>query len=374
MAGDYCQQYDALVSEIQRSRPQRALELFNDLAKLANDAGDDEGAEQAVISQLQLANELGNFQVEFQAFNQLESWYAAGRSNLRGPVLWFYKWIGEDLHNFPSLSRKVIGEFFGRMEKCFRQENEGLRPVYGLRMKEAAFAGHEAEADAWRAKWEAEPSAGSDDCPACETHGLVESLLNLGRPEQAIEAAAPILSGEQYCGEVPATTFSRLLLPLMRASDERCEMCHMVTLRAVRVQPKLVRYLADHVIYLCLTDRSGFASRLVAVMLARVDNSPNGFERYRAAVAAWLWGVARKAMGESHTRVPRRLSWAPADQMVSLDDFIARHRNEAMLLAGQFDARNGSSVFAERLQSMEAITLFVSTQAKRAADPGGTET
>ena len=276
-------------------------------------------------------------------------------------VLWHYKWIAEHLHEYPTLSRAKIADFFDRMEAYFKAEEEGLRPVYNNRMAEAAAAGQDVEFDAWRNRWEAAPSDESDDCAACETHSIVESLLNLGRAEDALEAATPLLKGEQYCDEVPSTTFSRLLLPLLKMQNARmAEAAHRVSLRYVRRAPKMLRYLADHVVYLSLQRREDEARRLAAVLMARIDESRNGLNRYRAAAALWLWASARKSAGHATIPVPKRVSWSPPGGLAKADDVIARYQTMATDIARQFDERNGTDLFAKRIGSVGKMAEFLS--------------
>ncbi len=360
---EYYKKYEELTNRIQQSRPAEALVLMEKLANIATDAGDDEVAEDAVITQLRLASDMGDMPSEFAAFNRLAAWHLAGRSHLGPAVRWYYKWIASKLQEYPSLTREAIADFLSRMEACYVADNEGLRPVYALRMDEAAFAGRQSEADEWWTKWQNEPSDDSDDCPACETHSKVEALLNMGRPEEAVTAAEPILNGDQSCEEVPFTTCSRLLLPLLRNGDvQRSELCHLATVRAVRKMPKLVRYLAEHVLYLSITGRSQFAARLGAIMLVRSEGSQNGLIRFRVAAATWIWSVAELQQGRTHARLPRRLPWAPADQLVPLEELLARGESEARDLAAQFDARNGTDVFHQRVQSLEALATFMRDQ------------
>jgi len=357
----YAAQYDALIERIQSARIADEPPLLVELVALAEANNDSAAAESAVLRQLRVADHLGDFDGEFSAFARLCAWYHAGRTHLRPKVLWYYKWIADKLPHYPALSREQIDAFYAQMEADFTAAGEGLRPLYSLRMGEAAFAGRAEDADAWHARWQSEPATAADDCPACQTQARVDALLDLARPEEALEAAAPILAGEQRCEEVPAVTFSRLLFPLLRAGDvQKAELAHRIGRHLVRRLPKLVRHLGDHVLYLTLLGRSDEARRLVALMLARGDRVTNGYTRYRVAVAAWLFATARKTLGDTDLPVPRRLSWSPPTGRVPLDALIARFKPEAISLAAQFDACNGTDSFAERIKSAHLMEAFLS--------------
>lgn len=360
----YYEKYEQLNRRIAQSRADQAMVLIKELENLGIEAGDDEVIEDAVERRLSLASELGDLPDGFAAFNQLTNWHRAGRVHL-GPSVWlYYKWIAAQLPEYPSLTRQAIWTFLDRMEACYVADKQGLRPVYMLRMHEAAFAGQQTEADQWMTKWQNEPSAESDDCVACETHSKVEALLNLGRSDEAIAAAEPILKGELSCDDVPYTTCSRLLLPLLRSGDlHQSELCHLDSVRAVRKMPNLVRHLAEHVLYLSITGRSQRAARLVAIMLVRSEGSQSGLTRFRVAVATWIWSVAEQLQGQTHARLPHRLSWAPADQMIPLNVLAVRGEDEARDLASQFDARNGTDVFAQRIKSLESLVTLMHSQA-----------
>ena len=167
--------------------------------------------------------------------------------------------------------------------------------------------GRAEEARRYMKQWEAAPEVESDDCPACQTHSRVQLLLDLDKPLDAVEAAGPVLDGSQSCEEVPATTFSRLLLPmLLLGKAEDALFLSVVTRRQVRLVPKMLSHLADHVIFLSLVGLLDTARRLALVTVARAESAPNPFDRFSASRAAWVF-LARLAKGGGRTdvRLPR---------------------------------------------------------------------
>src|SRR5690606_19463211 len=127
----------------------------------------------------------------------------------------------------------------------------------------------------------------------------VQYFLLSGKPDEAIEAAAPVLAGEQFCEEVPATTFSRLLIPmLLRDELDAAEAMHQAVLRQVRSTPSLLSHLSNHLVYRTLTGRAKESRRLGAITLARGLESANSYNRFSAfrACALWLGILARSGV------------------------------------------------------------------------------
>lgn len=309
---------------------------------------------------IRLASHHGRLDYELIGFKEFESLYRRNPNyaDLRGQVLWYYKWVAEHLFEYVGVPQQQVATFLDQMEAFYRDEGVTARPVHALRCRAAAFMGHRAEAERQLDLWQAAPDTESDDCPACQTHAKVQVLLDLGRLADAVEAAGPVLSGEQSCDEVPATTISRLLMPLVAAErGEQAVVLAGVVQRQVRLVPKLLGYLADHVFFASMVGALPVAGRLNFVMLARAETAANDADLFLVARAAWLTAVAAGRAGAAALPIPLRcagLSRRP-DGCVSPADAAAFYEARARQLARAFDERNGTTRFADRLAMVKAI-------------------
>src|SRR4051812_29810803 len=244
--------HDILKRMVERLRTLRGETLLAEIHAVVQTArAHDDGDTAAEFAKhlINASSDEGRLDYEMIGFGQLKDLYQhdARYADLRRDILWYYKWITEHLPEYVEVPAAQIESTFQDMERFYREEKEGLRPVLALRARAAAFMGRDVEAEHYATQWEEAEEQDSDDCPACQTHSRVQLLLDLGRPEEAVEAADPVLRGDQFCEEVPATTFSRLLLPLLLL-DRAGEALFLsaVVRRQVRLVPALVGYLADH--------------------------------------------------------------------------------------------------------------------------------
>ena len=215
------------------------------------------------------------------------------------------------------------------------------------------------EARRYMAEWEEAPQVESDDCPACQTHSRVQLLLDLDEPVEAAEAAGPVLDGSQSCEEVPATTFSRLLLPmLLLGKAEDALFLSVVTRRQVRLVPKMLSHLADHVTFLSLVGLLDTARRLALVMVARAEVGPT---RSTASARAGPRGCS--CPGSRRTAAARRSACrgrrsAADGRCVAITEAAAHFESRTRELADVFDARHGTPRFAKLVAEAEQLATM----------------
>jgi hypothetical protein len=135
-------------------------------------------------------------------------------------LLWPYKWVAENLPPFAQFSRAQIMQTLDDMEARFRKRGVSLRPVYLQRARTAMVLGapHE-EISARLAEFRGARRDNYSDCAACEQNFEVEVLLHVKQFAQAQLLAAPLLSGQMSCAEIPHITNAILILPAWQAGE-----------------------------------------------------------------------------------------------------------------------------------------------------------
>ena len=337
-----------MVERLKTLRGEALLRAMYEVVQSARAEEDGDTAAEFARHLINASSDEGRLDYEMLGFGQLKDLYQhdARYADLRRDILWYYKWITEHLPEYVEVPAERIESTFQDMEEFYRVEKEGLRPVLALRARAAAFMGRFVEAEEYARQWEQAEEQDSDDCPACQTHSRVQLLLDLGRPEEAVAAAGPILEGEQSCEEVPATTFSRLLLPLLlldRAGDAL--FLSAVARRQVRLVPGLIGYLADHVVFLSAVGILDTARRLALVMAARSQSMPGAWDQFNVSRAMWVFLSRYGREGPKRIVLPRTSLCADGDP-VEVADAAQAYEGRARELAQQFDARNGTDRFA----------------------------
>jgi hypothetical protein len=215
--------------------------------------------------------------------------------------------------------------------------------------------GRAAEAAHWLEQWKACEASESDDCAACQTNMRVQALLDLDRIDEALDAAAPLLKGEQSCEEVPASTFSRLLMPLLFRGEVEISVEMMRAIRRqIRHTPGMFEYFADHLLFLSIVPSPQTARRHASLALRGLNTCTNAYQRFSNSRACWVWAARRRTRGGLPLTLPRRaleaLSCATDDDAVL--DWL---ETDARRLALAFDARNGTDRFQRLIESAEEL-------------------
>jgi hypothetical protein len=235
---------------------------------------------------------------------------------------------------------------------------QGAAQVTLLRCKAAHLMNDDALAAEQFERWQQEQGGDSDDCAACLTDFKVTHHLNAGELQQAYEAAEPILSGEESCAEVPATTFSRLLLLVAAMGNaEAAHAMHRACRYQVRKTLKLAGFLGRHALFLALGVRSREGARLLPALLPAAEASGNTVRRYHAFCGAWavLVGLVREDI--KRVPLPSGLPVTGDNRTADVAEALTWCANETADAAKRLDDRNGNTGYTDRLRSLhEAIT------------------
>ncbi|RMG14697.1 MAG: hypothetical protein D6731_09885 [Planctomycetota bacterium] len=289
-------------------------------------------------------------------------------------LLWYYKWVAAELPDFAEVTLERIRSVYADMERRYVRCGYSLRPVHKLRWLEARARGEREEARAHFERFRVSPRDAGADCFACELDDEVLFLVDQGRDAEAVDRAAPILSGEAACASVPAVTWATLLLPLVRLGRRE---------EAVEIQRRgypqvvgrrhFVRVAADHLEFLSL---AGEAERATAAFLHGLPlalETSNQDDRFRFLRAACVYArTAAPAVARLPSLPPR--SGAPrssADARCAREALFAWLHEVAVELAGRFDARNGSDAYARRLAGSLARAADPSQFLSSSQDPDG---
>lgn len=139
-------------------------------------------------------------------------------------VLWQYKWIVSRLPYDISISREEIEQANELMTEAYNDFHLGHAPIAKALMVQNMHMGNVDAVQMHYAQWR-EYAKNKDenlgrDCEACEQDSMVQYLHFVGDYAAAVKAAAPILSGQLSCGEVPHTTYHYVVDSLLRLGRE----------------------------------------------------------------------------------------------------------------------------------------------------------
>jgi hypothetical protein len=272
-------------------------------------------------------------------------------------LLWKYKWVISHLPEFPQISRAQIEDMLADMGRRFAQAGSTMHAVYHKRGEVHMMMGDQqaaAEAYAWMART---PRDSLSDCRACVPDNEVEYLALMGRDEEALARAAPLLAGRLTCAEVPQRTFAQVLLPLLRLGRSPDAMhCHRQGYRQVAGQAVFLRHVALHLVFLVLTDNLPKAVKVLEKHLPIALEVPSLSCRFEFLLAGRL--LLEHVAGERtqlklHLPADFPLHGAKGTYVVA--DLLGWFMAQGQDLAARFDARNGNDYFAQKIAGLEKL-------------------
>lgn len=285
----------------------------------------------------------------------------------RHSLFWQFKWVGNQLADYPQISRPQAEEFLDDMERRFRLEGLGMSAVASTRFYWLRDTGSDGAEEA-RLEWTSTPRDEMSDCAACTIGEQVEHLLDRGRYEEAVKLG---LSQTGRCAEEPTRTHHLTALAALRAGDAQ--------VAADQYRLALASLGEDTVLPGCrgaafeLLATGGLLSRALRDLRGRDMRYLEGRDLDPLCRLSFLTGLlaglsASLDRGETPTGLERP-GWAT---VAELHDWA---RTTACHLAEQFDRRNGNTWCSRRVDDAlgtrpSGLTLDLGVPAGLGADDG----
>ncbi|TDP92913.1 hypothetical protein [Labedaea rhizosphaerae] len=257
----------------------------------------------------------------------------------RNSLLWCFKSIIMALLGLSEVPLHHIHGVLDDMERRYRAAGFGVNAVHQHRWYVADHVGDAVAAAEQYRLWWATPRDQLSDCLGCETAGRVEHLADVGRDEEAIAMAIPVLAGGLDCQEQPQRLLTALLPAYLHTGrlDEAAD-AHRRAYLSLREEHANLSLVAEHLRFCTLTGNHTRGLQLLERHLDRLDRppSPSLDMAFSAAAAALLRRMAEAGQGGLPVRGRRNAGSRVADLEAEL-------RDRALALAMRFDARNGTS-------------------------------
>jgi tetratricopeptide (TPR) repeat protein len=260
---------------------------------------------------------------------------------------WVFKWMSAGMLDQPHVPLASIEKWLGEMERRYRLAGHSERAVRRAEFSVAAHLGDLERAERAYSAWMAADRDSMADCHACELHGQGWWRAARGADPEALEVWAPVLEGEYSCAHEPHTVLASSLLPLLRLGRvDEARAHHLRGFRLVRAMESMRGAYADHVAFCALTGNEARALELLAERPAYFTDSgdPRSKLDFMAVVALTTDRLTALGLGWQTVPGPTGRVWTAAELAVHA-------REEALALAGRFDARNGTSYVGERTRA-----------------------
>ena len=233
--------------------------------------------------------------------------------------LWKFKWIVSGVAKSSMIEKELIDETNEAM--LFYYERLELSPAsyYKALMNQNIVMDDAREAKANYELWKKLAKDDMSDCEACEASDEIAYLNFAGEHAAALELAAPILSGELTCGEVPHTTYAPILFSMI-ALGRTWEAKALLPKAAATIEsnPRVINQIAPLIEIAVRLDERDTALNLARKHSRAILDSNDDLNDLRFFIAVSAFG------DESDYKT-------------------------ALELAGKFDARNQNFYYADYL-------------------------
>jgi hypothetical protein len=274
------------------------------------------------------------------------------------------------LTDFPEVSREQIEASLADMAERFKRAGFSMHATHQKRRDVLMGMGDRAGAAAAQRKFLKTRRDWLSDCPACVQDMDGEYQAFLGKDEDAVTRAAPLLAGRLKCTEVPQVTYGKVLVPLCRLGRAQEAMSyHRKGYRLIASNPEFVRSVAHHMTFLVLTGNLTKGLKLLEKHLGEAWKVPNPYYHFEFFLAArfLLDRLAEQGKKTLTLRLPAKFPVHEPSGRYPVAALAAWFKTQVEELAGQFDARNGNPYFSERYAALQELQKQVQPCPLRAA-------
>jgi hypothetical protein len=367
-------QIDELLAKAYAAEGEERLSVLEEAARLADQRNNVEAGMEIRDQIVDAATWAGFYEKSLIAFNwMLAQWDRnpdIAEGYLEHRLLWLYKWILDDLHRFPQITRQQVEQTFADMERRYTKAGQGLRAVYQLRCMAAQEMGDADRAAEFERKWDEAERDSMGDCPACELNSRVKYLLDGGDTAAALKKAGPLLKGRMRCTEVPGITHSRLLVPLLRAGKlEQAVASQKSSYRQMRESRKFILYLGQHLAYFALVGEMTKAVKLLEARLGWAMENRILHDRLGFLMAARVL-LARLAAGgkkKIKLNLPPSFPGRTEDGQYATAELADRFLAISKEIAEAFNQRNGNDRYSKLVRQNEELIALPTIALKEEA-------
>ncbi|MGY0230375.1 tetratricopeptide repeat protein [Longispora urticae] len=275
-----------------------------------------------------------------------------GDDGLTHQLLWHMKDMVSGLTQFPEVELERTRAVLADMERRYREANTSLHPVHHYRWVLAHHLGDDAAAAEHFRQWQATPRGEFSDCAGCDPTATMTHFNHIGRYEESVALATPVLAGTLSCREQPQQILTGLLEPYVRTGRlEEARDAHRRAYRAIQFNRSDLDSVGDHLVFCARTGNEARGLEILERHLGWLD-APD-------TPAADMWfcasaGLLLRRLDEAgHGATPvGRAEKTVAELRVELTD-------RALALAARFDARNGTPAQGDRVRARLAAEPLV---------------
>ena len=264
-------------------------------------------------------------------------------------LLWRMKWVMGALPKFPEIELKTLHTMLDDMERRFREYAGSIQPVVAVRRSMAQQTGDYAAAAVAHRQLIRMSRSLLSDCLACELDSHAGYWLDIGKTALGLRKAEELIDSGMRCAKVPDTTYSDMLLPMLRVGRAAEAMKHHKKGYAlIRRNVDDLSHWSEHLAYLSLTGNDARAVKLMETHLpdAEASHDPLGSLAFYRGMLVVVEGLADRKE-KMKLRLPAESPFADPSGEYVLAKLAGGVRERALEVSRRFDRRNGNGLYEE---------------------------
>jgi tetratricopeptide (TPR) repeat protein len=347
------------VYELQReaSRSPRGhvqVQLLTEAVRVADSTRDLDTMFECRLELIEAATSGGRGEQIFAAFAWCLAQYEADPERFEDhedTLLWQFKWVLDQLDEFPQISMAQAKKLFKQMADQYRRGGYSMRPVYYIEFCFAKRIGDFARAKKQLAAFQKEPRDSLADCMACELDNMADYYDIVDQPDKAIEAAQPIVKGKRRCAEIPHRTFSMLLRPLAQLGRyEEADAIQAKGYRLIRSNPEFLGQVAAPIVYLVHRDQIELATTYLQRHFSWALETCEQRTRYVFYIAAkGLFAKLAEGKPKCSLQLPEKFPLFSPSGEYELSEIIDWLTGQSREIGEGFNRRNGTTYYTDGL-------------------------
>lgn len=253
---------------------------------------------------------------------------------------WAHKWIATGLRRDPKFSLEQLQAVIGQLADRYGKLGFSVQPVHGARAEYAYHVGDMTGLAEQLGKYLATERGPMADCEACVIEEQVWMLARLGRHQEAAAHGWEGLSGNTGCATQPQGILSALLWPLLETGElEKAAHAHTTAYRLIK-DDEITSYVHEHIRFCALTGNLSRGEDILRRTLHKVTGVQLPADEMSFAECASV--LLQRLPADTVFEVPAVGTRTAAE-------LLDRLSKRALQLARQFDERNGTPAWVERV-------------------------
>lgn len=272
--------------------------------------------------------------------------------------LWYYKYILENAMEFYQISKKQFDAYFEDFKKRCIKYGFSLRTYYYLGFLFYSQIDMK-KADNFYKNYILSKRDDLSDCKACELASEIEYYLKKDDFDTAKKMAGPLFNRSISCLEAPYGTYGDFIdycsFKIIKGEEVKIDHIDFMTkeLHRVITQKKLLvaKYSGKMLLRYALTDRSK-ALNWYKKYLITYENANNPGFKYDFSIGAMVFWAGIKDKKTYKIKLPNASSVYHENDTYVPMDMYHHYRSIAEKIANQFDQRNGTNLYSDKIQNI----------------------